>query len=86
MSITHQMSYAGCMRTTLDIDDDALAYAKERARAEKTTVGKIVSEALRDKVKLAPVESPHGFPVIRRRPGGPVITVEFIQKLLDETE
>ena len=31
------------MRTTLDIDDDILAAAKERAAAQKTTAGKIIS-------------------------------------------
>ena len=31
------------MRTTLDIDDEVLAAAKERARRENTTVGKVVS-------------------------------------------
>ncbi|MCC5888413.1 MAG: hypothetical protein JJT88_18410 [Gammaproteobacteria bacterium] len=35
------------MRTTLDIDDDVLAAAKERARREGTSVGKVVSRLLR---------------------------------------
>ena len=35
------------MRTTLDIDDDVLAVAKELARAEKKTAGEIISELVR---------------------------------------
>ncbi len=35
------------MRTTLDIDDDVLQAAKERARREHKTAGQVVSELLR---------------------------------------
>lgn len=35
------------MRTTLDIDDDLLAAAKELARSEGATAGQIVSRLLR---------------------------------------
>ena len=35
------------MRTTLDIDDDVLFAAKEIARREKKTIGKVVSEQAR---------------------------------------
>ncbi len=36
------------MRTTIDIDDDLLAAAKELARRENTTAGQIVSRLLRE--------------------------------------
>jgi hypothetical protein len=35
------------MRTTLDIDDDVLTAAKERAAGEKTTTGKVISNLAR---------------------------------------
>jgi hypothetical protein len=35
------------MRTTLDIDDDVLAAAKERARREHLTAGQFISQLLR---------------------------------------
>ena len=35
------------MRTTLDIDDDVLAAAKERARREHRTAGAVLSELAR---------------------------------------
>lgn len=35
------------MRTTLDIADDVLRAAKEQARREKTTAGKVISDLAR---------------------------------------
>jgi hypothetical protein len=35
------------MRTTLDIDDDVLLAAKERARRERTSAGAVISELAR---------------------------------------
>ena len=35
------------MRTTLDIADDVLQAAKERARREKKTAGEVISELAR---------------------------------------
>jgi len=35
------------MRTTLDIDDDVLHAAKDRARREKKTAGEVISELAR---------------------------------------
>jgi hypothetical protein len=35
------------MRTTLDIDDDLLAAAKELARRERTTAGEVISRLVR---------------------------------------
>ena len=45
------------MRTTLDIADDVLAAAKERARREQKSIGQVVSELLRHAL-TAPRESP----------------------------
>jgi Bacterial antitoxin of type II TA system, VapB len=42
------------MRTTLDIDDDLLQAAKERARREHKTAGQVVSELLRHALTSAP--------------------------------
>ena len=35
------------MRTTLDLDDDVLLYAKELARRQKRTAGEVISELAR---------------------------------------
>lgn len=42
------------MRTTLDIDDDVLEAAKERARRERKTAGQVVSELLRQAFTALP--------------------------------
>jgi hypothetical protein len=46
------------MRTTLDIDDDVLEAAKERARRERRTAGQVVSELLRIALTSAAAPSP----------------------------
>ena len=73
------------MRTTLDIDDDVLHAAKERARREQKTAGEVVSELLRQAL-TAPTPSAvrepkalHGFKPFARR--GSVVTNELIDRL-----
>jgi hypothetical protein len=46
------------MRTTLDIDDDLLAAAKELARRERSTAGKVVSRLLRRSLTGAAAPAP----------------------------
>lgn len=46
------------MRTTLDIDDDILAAAKDLARAEGKTAGKVLSDLARQALTLP---APPGF-------------------------
>lgn len=74
------------MRTTLDIDSDVLQAAKEIAAARNVTAGSVVSELLR-KALTADVTRPdvvyrNGFPQIPT--SGKIITVEMIEKMLDE--
>ena len=49
------------MRTTLDIDDDVLLAAKERAARERTSVGAVVSRLARDALsgKTGPAPAAH---------------------------
>ena len=54
------------MRTTLDIDNDVLAAAKERAARQKTTTGKVISDLARQALTQSPAlagdaEKRHGF-------------------------
>ena len=44
------------MRTTLDIDDDVLQAAKERARRENRTTGEVISELARLALTAPPVQ------------------------------
>lgn len=79
------------MRTTLDIDGDVLAAAKERARREHKTTGQLVSELLRQSMtQVAPsatraVAEPaahYGFQPFASR--GVVISEALIERLRDE--
>lgn len=85
------------MRTTLDIDDDLLAAAKELARAEKKTAGQVVSELMRkgltgydsrtgaaepSRDAIAEEAAKYGLRPFPARGG--VVTNEMIDKLKDE--
>ena len=54
------------MRTTLDIDDDLLAAAKELARREGATAGQVVSRLLRRSLTIGP--APAAAKRARRKP------------------
>lgn len=79
------------MRTTLDIADDVLAAAKERARRERKSIGEVVSELARQAL-TSPRESAanastaapepvavYGFQPFP--PSGAVVTNELIDQL-----
>jgi hypothetical protein len=76
------------MRTTLDIADDVLQAAKERARREKKTAGEVISELARSALTRPPAarsklaRSKSGFRPFPRRGG--VVTNELIDKLREE--
>src|SRR5438067_513555 len=77
------------MRTTLDIDDDVLLAAKERARRENKTAGTVISELARAALNAPPratvAREPkpfYGFRPFPRR--GCVVTNELIDKLREE--
>ncbi|HYA17807.1 MAG TPA: hypothetical protein VEF06_10090 [Bryobacteraceae bacterium] len=76
------------MRTTLDIDDDLLLTVKQIAQQRKTTAGNVISGLLRESLQPKPFELEYrnGIPVIPRRPGGPVVTVDLVNRLLEEDE
>ena len=79
------------MRTTLDIDDDVLQAAKELARRERKTAGRVVSELARrglSEARAAPSKKASsreaflGFRPFTRR--GTFVTNEIIDRLLEE--
>jgi len=72
------------MRTTLDIDDDVIATARELARDEGTSIGAVVSDLARRGLMPARVERQHGRPVIRSPAGAPPMTPEMVRRALDE--
>jgi len=81
------------MRTTLDLDDDVLASAKEIARRENKTAGQVLSELARQaltgglgasstaRARRVPA---HGFVAFESR--GAVVTNEAIDRLREQSE
>ncbi len=75
------------MRTTLDIDDDVLLAAKELARREGATAGKVLSDLARKALLAVPGEglaarqapARYGFEPFPSRGG--VVTNELIDRL-----
>jgi hypothetical protein len=77
------------MRTTLDIADDVLHAAKERARREKKTTGEVLSElarqALNSPLAASSAKEPkavYGFRPFPKRGG--IVTNELIDKLRED--
>jgi hypothetical protein len=80
------------MRTTLDIEDDVLAAAKELARRQGTSAGAMVSRLLRAALSgssapgttpPAPVSTVAGFRPFPAQ-GGQLVTNDQIDQLRDE--
>lgn len=75
------------MRTTLDIDDDVLTAAKERAAAQKTTTGKVISGLLRQALTrpaAGPLIKRNGFYVLPSRGG--VVTSALVRRLEERAD
>jgi hypothetical protein len=78
------------MRTTLDIEDDVLFAAKDLARREKKSAGRIISELARKglsgeaKVSAREPKAVYGFRPFPKE--GRIVSNELINKLREEGE
>jgi hypothetical protein len=73
------------MRTTLDLDDDILQAVKELGQLQRKTAGQILSELARKALEPDPtIRIRNGVPLLPHRPGAPRMTVEDVERLLDE--
>jgi hypothetical protein len=76
------------VRTTLDLDDDVLRAAKDRARREGKTAGQVISELARQALTMpAPVsarepKAVYGFRPFAKRGG--IVTNEQIDRLRED--
>jgi hypothetical protein len=74
------------MRTTLAIDDDVLAAAKEMAATQRKSVGEILSALARQAMR--PAQSNHktrnGVPLLSIRPNAHRVTSELVRQLQEE--
>lgn len=81
------MRYDFSMRTTLTLDDDVLAVARETARLEGKSIGEVVSEFSRDGMnrRLTTVESnPRRFPSFAVAADATAITSAMVLEELTE--
>ncbi len=72
------------MRTTLDIDDDVVAAARELAAGERRSLGSVISELARRGLTPAQVAVDGDVPVIHVPAGTAPITPEMVRRALDE--
>jgi len=74
------------MRTTLAIDDDILAAAKELADVQQTSIGTVISSLARK--ALIPSQQTgatrYGVPQFPIQPGSKPVTLEIVNKMRDE--
>jgi len=74
------------MRTTLSIDDDVLAAAKELAATEQKTVGEVISALARNALRpsISNRKTRNGVPLLQVRAGAPRVTSELVHQLREE--
>ena len=75
------------MRTTIDIEDDVLTAAKERARLQGVTLGVVVTQLIRrglEPAKSTPVEMVDGIPTLMHTKRPAPVSVELVKQLLEE--
>ena len=75
------------MRTTLNIDNDVLAVAQQLAKARHCTVGRAISDLVRQALTRSPIRGDepryrNGFRILPAT--GQIITSEMVQKWLED--
>ena len=74
------------MRTTVDLEDDVLLAAKEIAKQRGYTLGRVLSELVRQALtRRTSVSTKHGLPLFPVQPDAGVVTPELVNRLRDET-
>lgn len=76
------------MRTTLALDDDVFAYARERAQRERISIGQAISNFAREGIRARHVIVQNALPVSSKYALLPrrneVITTEHVRNLMDQ--
>lgn len=75
------------MRTTLVIDDDVLAAAREIAEHRGVAIGRVISDLSREGIEAArrPTRRSGRVPTFAPRTGAQLITSESVLNALDES-
>ena len=72
------------MRTTLNLDDDALEIIKQYSKSRSVALGKAASELVRKGFSIpTPLRIVNGFAVFDVPADSPKITTERVKELLD---
>jgi hypothetical protein len=76
------------VRTTLAIDDDLLAAARDLAVRERRSIGEVISDLARSGLKRgdAMPKRRNGLPVLPVKERHGIVTMELVNRLRDETE
>ena len=75
------------MRTTLNLDDDAVELLKQYSHARSIALGKAASELMRKGAKVqTPTRMVHGIVVFDVPPDSPLITTARVKELESEPE
>ena len=72
------------MRTTLQIDDDVLASARQIASTDGRSVGAVISALARRALEPPEVRIDDGFPTFDVPAHAPTITAQDVARALDE--
>jgi hypothetical protein len=73
------------MRTTLNLDDDALKIVREYSEARSVALGKAASELVRKGASApVPMELVDGFWRVVLPKGGKKVTTEHVKRLLED--
>ncbi|MGS0897484.1 CopG family transcriptional regulator [Burkholderia stagnalis] len=76
------------MRTTIDIDDDVLAFARERAKAKAgTSIGKVISDLARTGLQRPTTNqtSRNGLPLMPVSATAKPVTLDAVNQLRDDS-
>ena len=75
------------MRTTLTLEDDAASVARHFAEKHNVTLGMAVSILIRraHEASARNVKRPDWYTPLSGPPDGPIVTIDFVNELLDET-
>ena len=74
------------MRTTLAIDDDVLAAAKEMAATGRRSIGEVISALAREAMRPQATnrKTRNGVPLLAVRPGSQRVSSELVRQLEEE--
>lgn len=72
------------MRTTVDLDEDLLRVAKHLAQEREQSLGRVLSDLVRQGLKPASNIAPQrgAIPIVPRKPNGRPVTAQAVKDLL----